>query len=130
MKQRTFLLRDASAVLALRSMIRDWPHHAALERPLAVTVAEHKARRNGAQNRRYWALLNLISENAWVDKKKFSSDAWHAEFATRLIGWSETPSGGRIPISTTTLSTGEFAEYMDKIEHIAVTELELDLMDL
>lgn len=127
MKQRTFLLRDASAVLALRSMIRDWPHHAALERPLAVTVAEHKARRNGAQNRLYWSVLRTISESAWVKGRQFSADVWHVEFATRLIGYEETPSGVKVPISTATLSVGEFSEYIDRVQHFAVAELNIDI---
>lgn len=121
---RTFVLRSEIQCRQLYAFLRaNWSDMAAAGRPLAVTVSEAKAKRSGEQNRRYWSLLNEIAEHAWVGGRQFPADVWHAEFAGRFIGWSETPSGARVPISTTTLSVAEFSEYMDRIEAYATTEL-------
>jgi len=90
-------------------------------RPLAVHVTEHKAKRNVQQNRLYWALLREISEQAWIDGRRFSSEAWHAYFAGQYIGMEDMPGGGQAPISTTTLSVHEFADYVTRIQAYAAT---------
>jgi len=125
---RTFILRTEIQCRQLYAFLRaNWSDMAAAGRPLAVIVSEAKARRSGAQNRRYWALLNEIAEHAWVGGKRYEADVWHAEFAGRFIGWSETPSGTRVPISTTTLSVAQFSEYMDQVEAYATTELGVEI---
>lgn len=97
-------------------------------RPLAVTVEEHKAKRSGAQNRRYWALLNQISEGAFVAGRQFNADAWHEHFKRQFIGIEDTPGGDTVGISTTTLNTAEFTDYMDRIEAFAATDLGLEII--
>lgn len=125
---RTFILRTPTQHQHLLSLLaKNWSAMAQQNRPLAVTVMEAKATRSGPQNRRYWALLRDISESAWVDGKRFASDIWHAEFAGRFIGWHQTPSGRDVPISTSTLSVSEFAEYMDRIEAFAREEFGIEL---
>jgi hypothetical protein len=76
--------------------------------------------------RLYWALLRDISDQAWVDGKQYSSEAWHAYFAGQYIGREETPGGGSIAISTTTLSVNEFADYVTRIQAYAATELGIE----
>lgn len=125
---RTFVLRSEIQCRQLYAFLRaNWSDMAAAGRPLAVTVSEAKAKRSGEQNRRYWSLLNEVAEHAWVGGRQFAADVWHAEFAGRFIGWSETPSGARVPISTTTLSVAAFSEYMDRIEAYATTELGVEM---
>ena len=128
--ERTFTLREETHARALHTFLSaNWRAMAAAGRPLAVIVCEAKAKRSGAQNSRYWALLGEIAEHAWVGgrRRRYSADVWHAEFAGRFIGWHETPSGARVPISTTTLSVAEFGEYMDRIEAYATTELGVEM---
>lgn len=126
--ERTFVLREEPNARQLHAFLKaNWREMASVGRPLAVTVGEAKAKRSGDQNRRYWALLREIAEHAWIGGRRFSSDAWHAEFAGRFIGWDETPSGTRVPISTTTLSVAAFTEYMDRIEAYATTELGVEM---
>ena len=96
-------------------------------KPLAVTVEEHKAKRSSAQNRRYWAILGQISESAFVGGKQFSTEAWAEHFKRSFIGFEELPDGSLIGISTTSLNTAEFTEYMDRIEAYAATELGLEI---
>lgn len=97
-------------------------------KPLSVTVEEHKAKRSAAQNRRYWAILNEIGENAYVGGKRFSSEAWAEFFKRKFIGFEETPSGDSVGISTTTLNTAEFTDYMDRIEAYAASDLGLEFV--
>lgn len=126
--ERRFVLRDDTNARLLWAFLRaNWQEMASVGRPLAVTVAEAKARRSGDQNRRYWALLNEIAAQAWVGGRQYSADVWHAEFAGQFIGWNDTPSGNRVPISTTSLSVDEFSAYMDRIEAYAATELGLEM---
>jgi hypothetical protein len=90
-------------------------------------VTEHKAKRSGDQNKRYWAILDDISVNAWIEGRQYSSQAWHEFFKRKFIGFEETPDGGLVGISTKTLSTVEFAEYSNKIEAYAATELGVEI---
>jgi hypothetical protein len=91
--------------------------------PLSLTAQEHKAKRSGDQNRRYWALLGEIADSAWLDGRQYSKEAWHAYFAAQFIGSEELPGGGMTAISTTTLNTEEFAAYSTRIEVYAAQEL-------
>lgn len=127
MVDRVFVLRDEPHVRSLHAFLRaNARAMAQAGRPLAVHVTEYKARRNSAQNRLYWALLRDISEQAWVDGKQYSSEAWHAYFAGQYIGREETPGGGSIAISTTTLSVHEFADYVTRIQAYAAAELGIE----
>jgi hypothetical protein len=117
---RTFVLRDLHHVTGLTSFIaQNWLAMAKEGKPLAVTVSEYKAKRSGEQNKRYWALLNEIAANAYVDGKQFSAEAWHEHMKRTYIGCEETPGGGTVGISTTTLGVGEFADYMTRVEAYA-----------
>lgn len=125
---RTFVLRDESVVAGMLAFVRaNWQRMAADSRPLSVVVTEYKARRNGEQNRLYWALLREIAQSAWVDGKQFSDEAWHCYFRARFIGYEDGPSGVQAPISTTTLSVAEFSVYIDRIHQYAVEELGVEV---
>lgn len=77
-------------------------------------------KRSSDQNRRYWALLNEISEGLPVQGVAHSPEAWHHYFRQKFIGSEDMklPTGKTFtqPISTTTLDVGAFAEYMTQIE--------------
>jgi len=127
---RTFVLRDEIAFSGMVAFVRaNWQRMAADSRPLSVLVAEHKARRNGDQNRLYWALLREIARAAWVDGKQFSDEAWHSYFRARFIGYEDGPSGVQAPISTTTLSVAEFSAYIDRIQQYATVELGVEVTE-
>ena len=127
MVDRVFVLRDATHVRSLHAFLKSNAQAMAKEgRPLAVHVTEHKAKRNVQQNRLYWALLREISEQAWIDGRRFSSEAWHAYFAGQYIGMEDMPGGGQTPISTTSLSVHEFADYVTRIQAYAATELGIE----
>jgi hypothetical protein len=127
--ERLFVLRSEQHAKALEVFVRcNWKQMENEGRPMAVLVTEHKSKRNTQQNRLYWALLREISEQAWVEGKQFSSEAWHAFFAGKFIGWQDAPGGIKTPISTTTLDVHAFAEYVTQIQAYAGTELGIELI--
>jgi hypothetical protein len=125
---RVFVLRGEQQAQSLWAFLRqNWQAMADANKPLSVTVAEHKSKRSGEQNKRYWAVLNEIAEQAWVAGKQFSSDAWHEYMKRKFIGAEDLPGGGQIGISTTALSVAEFSDYTTKIEAYAATELGVEI---
>ena len=98
------------------------------EKPLRVIVTSEDKKRNVEQNKRLWGFLyETIAEQAWVDGRKFSKEVWHEHYA-RLFGVCEEiilPTGEIVTVrkSTTQMTVGEFAEFMQKIEANAACEL-------
>lgn len=126
---RTFILRDETNVRALWHFLKsNWRPMSDAGKPLEFLCYEHKSKRSGEQNKRYWAILNEIAATAWVGGRQFSAEAWHELFKMKFIGHEETPDGRQIGISTTTLSVAEFAEFMTKIEVYAVDELGIEVV--
>jgi hypothetical protein len=124
---RIFVLRGDSNAQALWAFLRgNWRQLADAGKPLAITVAEHKAKRSIDQNKRLWVLLNEISASAWLDGSQFTADAWHEYFKRKFIGTEELPGGGSVGISTTALDVSEFAAYMTRIEVYASQELGIE----
>jgi hypothetical protein len=121
---RTFVLREETHAQALWTFLKkNWNAMAREGKPLAVTVNEHKAKRSAEQNKLYWDRLRAISEQAWIDGKRFSAEAWHEHYKRKLIGYEELPGGGSVGISTTTLSVAEFSDHIERVTEHAVTHL-------
>ena len=121
---RTFVLRDDLNCRQLYAFLRaNWLAMAQAGKPLGVLVAEHEAKRSNPQNRLLWAVLNEIAANAWVDGKQYSAEAWHEHFKRQFIGVEETPGGGRVGISTTTLDVAAFSEYIERVMQYAAEHL-------
>ncbi len=121
---KTFVLRDEIALRQLGAFLRaNWLAMAQVGKPLGVMVAEHKARRSNPQNRLYWAVLNEIAANAWIDGRQYSAEAWHELYKRRFIGLEELPDGSTAGISTATLSVPEFSEYVERVMQSAAEEL-------
>jgi hypothetical protein len=121
---RTFVLREETHAQALWTFLKkNWNAMEQAGKPLAVIVHEHKAKRSAEQNKLYWSRLNEIAEQAWIGRKRFSSDAWHEYYKQKFIGYEELPGGGSVGISTTTLSVAEFSDYIERVTAHAATEL-------
>jgi hypothetical protein len=125
---RTFVIESESHRLNIIGQIRALP--IAVKPGWRVVIEPDERTRSGEQNRLYWATLNEIAEKAWVgeggEKRQYPPDAWHAYFAGKFIGHSEVPGGRLIPISTTTLTTSEFTEYVERIRAYASLELAVE----
>jgi len=119
MNERTFVIGNSR-----ESMKRAINLLAALlirpEDDLELVLRKRVYKRSTEQNRRYWALLNEISEGLPVQGVKHSPEVWHTYFRSKLIGCDDLtlPNGKVIqqPISTTTLDKAAFGEYMTRIE--------------
>lgn len=80
----------------------------------AVLIDEKPMKRSTAQNRYYWKCLGVLSKELGYTPQEL-----HEAIAARLLGVAQrtTIYGQKLiePISTTSLSTKEFADYMDRI---------------
>lgn len=129
---RTFILRSEIQCRQLYAFLRtNWSDMAAAGRPLAVTIAEAKAKRSGDQNRMLHALLREIAASAYVGGRRFSEEAWKEMIRRKFIGTEEVvlPDGARIErgISTTTLSVAEFSALIDRVCAWAQDELGIEI---
>lgn len=91
-----------------------------------------RRKRTSPQNRRYWGkgVLAQIAAQAAPGGKLYPAKTWHEEFKRMFIGVIELPSGGVVGMSSTELSTVEFAEFCTKVEAFAATELGVTFYDL
>jgi hypothetical protein len=125
---RTLVLRNENVAQALWALLKqNWRAMADQGKPLAVTVSEHKSKRSVEQNSRLHALLTEIAEQAWVNGRRFTMEAWKEHYKRSYIGIEEFElPDGKVEergISTTTLDVGSFADFMTKIECHAAQEL-------
>lgn len=88
-----------------------------ISRPMSVEIKEYRKNRSKSQNRLYWSWINVIA-NYTGDV----AEELHEHLKTILLGTVHRRVMGeeRILIRTTTsLSTGEFTEYLGRIELLA-----------
>ena len=127
MLSREFILRNDQNAQSLWAFLKqNWRACATRGNPLSVTVAEWKAKRSAVQNKRYWSILDAIAANAWCNGRQYPSEVWHELVKRKFIGCAEMPDGSVVGLSSTNLSTTEFAEFSDKIEAYAITELGIE----
>lgn len=114
---RFFVLQTEPQARRLKAILdAAWESYAAAGRPLEVVVSEWKIRRNAAQNRYYWRMLNKAADQVVLDGRRFSSDAWHEEAKGRFLGYEDLPSGQKRALSSRDLPMGEFAQYVTQVE--------------
>lgn len=103
---------------------------AMLPKPYSVSAGE--AARTPAMNRRYWGrgVLSQIAEQASIDGKKFSAEAWHELFKRKFIGVEELPNGQVIGKSSAKLGKKRFADFCTECEAYAAIELGVFFIDL
>lgn len=87
---------------------------------LRCKTCGRKPRRSNDANKRYWALLAMISDGVRPEDHQYGSEAWHLYFKARILGMDETrlPNGKVVtqPKSSADLDTGEFANYQEQVE--------------
>lgn len=83
------------------------------------TCGKYRTRSNEA-NRRYWALVHLISEKLQPQGEQFSYDTWHIYLKGKFLGYTDVklPNGvvRSEPNSTAKLDIREFSDYLDKVQ--------------
>lgn len=108
---------------AVHFIHQHWREALATGKPLCVEIWMREPIRALRQNRRYWAQLREIAEQAVVEGRRYSKDAWHVQFRTMFLGTEDLPYGGSAPMSTRTLGMSAFDNYRLQVEAFAVTEL-------
>jgi hypothetical protein len=124
--QRLFVLREPHHLAGLVAFLgANWQSFAREGKYLAVTVGLHKDKRSLEQNRRYFgpAVLGAIAEQAWLDGRRFSKDAWHEYLKREFIGQIELPGGGVLAMSSSDLNVEQFSQYMQQVEVYAAQQL-------
>lgn len=123
---KTFVLRNDGNAAALYAFLkRNWRAMAAAEKPLAVTITEHKERRSTAMNARYWALLTAVAEQVWIDGKQFAPETWHEHFKDAFGPKEDSPSGLKA-MSTSRMDVEQFSAYMLGVELHAMNEFNVE----
>lgn len=120
---KTFVLRCPENARALLDHIKALAGPmAAAGKPLMVTVDEYQTKRSTQANARYWALLEEISGQAYVDGKRFSREAWHTYFREQYAPKEDGPAG-LTPMSTSQMDKETFQRYVTQIEVYAAETL-------
>lgn len=119
MKGKTFYVGNSrGALMRVLSMLSSF-----LVKPeddWELEIRPRKRTRSADQNRRYWAILNEISQQIRPTGQTYTADVWHEYFKVRFIGAEDVklPNGKVItrPLSTTDLDVMAFGDYMTQIE--------------
>jgi hypothetical protein len=129
MKPRLFLLYEARHLAGLVAFLTsNWKQFADDGKALAVQVAIHKDRRTPEQNRRHFAMLGEIADQAWIGGRQYDKDVWHDYFCRKFIGEIELPGGKTMAMPSSRLNIEEFSKFMDQTEAYAAQELGVQFM--
>jgi len=115
---------------ALWAMLKGWEGAAKAGVPMVVSIKTHRDKRSAEQNRRYWAVLGIISDlGSWVGPK-FSRDQWHIFFKDKFLPKTDGPMGTTIPGSTQDLDIKQMTDYMTEVEVWAGETLQIDFLEV
>lgn len=92
-----------------------------------VTIVRHRERRTMDQNRLLWLWVNCISDETGQDK-----DDLHEYFKQKFLGFdTKTLWGVQVfkSVSTASLDTLQFTQYLERIRAFAAAELGIELPD-
>lgn len=132
--KRVIFLRAEQQRDTLLALVRNLPLDA--DKPLQITVEEFRPARKLDQNALMWAgPLKDISEQAYLEGRRYSAEVWHEFFKRNLLPdtddgtglvkagyakWDLDPSGERVLIgSTTQLTVRGMALYITEMEAFA-----------
>lgn len=68
-------------------------------------------------------MLSEIASQAWVNGKQYNAEIWKDFFKREFLGVIELPNGQVMAVSTSKLKVKAFAEFVQKVEVYAVSEL-------
>lgn len=114
------LLADLEAALASynysgsATAVAQFIEEDAPQYPLVIEIKRRRPKRKTDQNALYWTWLQVIGDELGYDRDELHN-ALRAKFLDRTTG----PFGIPVPVSTTSLTVGEFSEYLNKVERFA-----------
>jgi len=82
-----------------------------------VSVKLYRKQANHEQRKRHWARMAWLSENYWVDGKKYDRETWHEFYKRKLIGVVDMPDGSvrGLPSPDTAKEYAEFDNGIDLV---------------
>ena len=103
-----------------------------LDKPVEITIKEYVKNRSHAQNRLMHDWFNKMSEHYFLTTgESYAPLAWKELLKEKFLGFDmiELPDGTIKAITkhTSDCNTKELTEFLEKIDHYAVTELGLML---
>jgi len=132
---REFLLTGENPVRSLWEFLRANARSCAeSKRPLRVIVTEDEHDRLDQQIAYYFGVvIKAISEQAWVEGRRYDKDVWHEEMARRFLPGKEVilPSG-EVVIKRASIARGHIgvramAKFINEVQAYAATELGVEI---
>ncbi|MFM0630748.1 recombinase [Paraburkholderia xenovorans] len=128
---REFTLRDGGVWSSLVAFVKsNAPAFADKGTPLRVIITEEETDRLDEQIRYYFGVVvKTIAEQAWIEGRQFSKEAWHEELAKMFLPTREitTPSGElvlkRSSIARGQISLKRMTKFTKDVEAYASTDL-------
>lgn len=121
---KTFVIHQESIINNVSLLLlQNWKQFKERDEVLEVTVSIHKTKRNLEQNKLLHAMLSEIASQAWVNGKQYNAEIWKDFFKREFLGVIELPNGQVMAVSTSKLKVKAFAEFVQKVEVYAVSEL-------
>lgn len=127
---KTFILKSVDEANSLvRFLKENCAEQARIGQPLVVSVDAYTEKRSTQANARLWALLTDIAEQAVIDGKRFSKEAWFEHFKSEFAPKQEGPRG-LVAMSTTQMTKQQFADFMTRVEVAAVQTLGVEFLEV
>jgi len=129
---RTIYLRGKQQEETLLQLIPALPLDE--EKPLQVIIREAVDERSLAQNKLMWAMINDVSDQVWLNRRKYLPDVWNIYFKQLFLPdypeegitrvnyckWGKGMEGEQVLIgSTTDLTIKGMTKYLDEINRYA-----------
>jgi hypothetical protein len=126
-EKRKYVLRTPVQLSATINYIQNLPLNE--EKPLEVVIQQHTKQRSLDQNSLYWKRVTEIAEQAWIEGRQYSKEAWHQYFVSEIMPTKITDKKGKerlkfenVPmctkvayVSTSNLSKESFGEFIEAI---------------
>jgi len=123
MKAQFLIHNDAIAANVSAVIKNNWQAMKAKDEVLEVVLRPYKSSRNLEQNKRLHAMLQEIANQAWVNGRQYPMEIWKEHFKQQFLSVVELPNGRLMAEPTRKLSIKQCAEFMQKIEAYAVSDL-------
>ncbi|WP_427183552.1 recombinase [Bordetella bronchialis] len=132
---REFLLTGEGPARALQAFLKANARSCAeSQRPLRVIVTEDEHDRLDQQIAYYFGVvIKAISEQAWVEGRRYSKRAWHEEMAKKFLPEVEIelPSGEiivkRASIARGHIGVRAMAKFINEVQAYAAAELGVEI---
>lgn len=127
--QREFKIQNETVLkIAINFLESNWRALLEAKTPLFLIVTTAEEKRRAQQNKYYFgSVIRSIAEQAWINGKQFSAEAWHEQMARTYGTFKDVtlPNGDVVVkrLSTTEMSVKDFAKYTEQVTAFGATEL-------